>query len=55
MVCCMSNIIESSTFIIIYQTNLNVKTGKYGSEITPYLDTFYAVITFHNVICSKLA
>ena len=31
---------------VIYGVNLRIQpnTGKYGTEVTPYLDTFYVVI-----------
>ena len=39
----------------IYSVNLvcNPNTGKYGPEITPYLDTFHAVIFCKAVLTSN--
>ena len=34
----------SGPYFLIFELN----TRKYGSEITPYLDTFHAVTTFSN-------
>ena len=40
--------IQSELFLVrifLYSAVLSPNTGKYGTEITPYLDTFHAVST----------
>ena len=39
-------------FVIYFEIYFNPNTAKYGPEITPYLDTFHAVMTM--VIASKM-
>ena len=36
-----------------YLSVFNLNAGKYGPEITPYLDTFYAVIVKHSRFISE--
>ena len=37
---------KCGVFKVLYFPVFGLSTGKYGPEITPYLDTFHAVVTW---------